>query len=35
MYRRNPVGLPVPSILKQAKLGNQEEQLNQLLQELA
>jgi len=35
MYRRNPVGLPVPNVLKQAKLGNQEEKLNRLLQELA
>jgi hypothetical protein len=35
IYRRSPVGLPVPNILKQAKLGNQEEKLNRLLQELA
>lgn len=35
IYRRNPVGLPVPAILKQAKLGDQEEKLNRLLQELA
>jgi hypothetical protein len=35
MYRRSPVGLPVPEILKQAKLGDQEEKLNRLLQELA
>jgi hypothetical protein len=35
IYRRNPVGLPVPSILKTAKLGDQEEPLNRLLQELA
>jgi hypothetical protein len=35
MYRRSPVGLPVPNILKQAKLGDQEEKLNKLLQELA
>jgi hypothetical protein len=35
MYRRSPVGLPVPAILKQAKLGDQEERLNRLLQELA
>ena len=35
MYRRSPVGLPVPNILKQAKLGDQEEKLNRLLQELA
>jgi len=35
MYRRSPVGLPVPDVLKQAKLGDQEEKLNRLLQELA
>jgi hypothetical protein len=35
MYRRSPVGLPVPAVLKQAKLGDQEEKLNRLLQELA
>jgi hypothetical protein len=35
MYRRNPIGLPVPAVLKQAKLGDQEEKLNRLLQELA
>ena len=35
IYRRSPVGLPVPAILKQAKLGDQEEALNRLLQELA
>ena len=35
IYRRNPIGLPVPAILKQAKLGEQEEKLNRLLQELA
>jgi hypothetical protein len=35
MYRRSPVGLPVPNILKAAKLGDQEEKLNRLLQELA
>jgi hypothetical protein len=35
IYRRSPVGLPVPAILKQAKLGNNEEKLNRLLQELA
>jgi hypothetical protein len=35
IYRRNPIGLPVPAILKDAKLGDQEEKLNQLLQELA
>ncbi len=35
MYRRSPVGLPVPAVLKNAKLGDQEEKLNRLLQELA
>ena len=35
IYRRSPVGLPVPAILKQAKLGDQEASLNRLLQELA
>jgi hypothetical protein len=35
IYRRSPVGLPVPQILKQAKLGDQEENLNRLLQNLA
>lgn len=35
IYRRSPVGLPVPEILKQSKLGDQEEKLNLLLQELA
>jgi hypothetical protein len=35
IYRRSPVGLPVPAVLKQAKLGDQEEKLNRLLQELA
>jgi len=35
IYRRSPVGLPVPAILKGAKLGDQEEKLNRLLQELA
>jgi hypothetical protein len=35
IYRRNPIGLPVPAILKQTKLGDQEEALNRLLQELA
>jgi len=35
IYRRSPVGLPVPAILKQANLGDQEEKLNRLLQELA
>lgn len=35
IYRCSPVGLPVPSVLKAAKLGDHEEKLNQLLQELA
>lgn len=35
IYRRSPVGLPVPNVLKQAKLGDDEEKLNRLLQELA
>ena len=35
VYRRSPVGLPVPDALKPAKLGDQEEKLNRLLQELA
>jgi hypothetical protein len=35
IYRRSPVGLPVPEALKAAKLGDQEEKLNRLLQELA
>ena len=35
MYRRSPVGLPVPEDLKRAKLGDQEQPLNRLLQELA
>src|SRR5262249_5003548 len=35
IYRRTPVGLPVPNALKPAKLGEQEEALNRLLQELA
>jgi hypothetical protein len=35
MYRRSPVGLPVPEVLKHAKLGDQEAKLNRLLQELA
>jgi hypothetical protein len=35
IYRRSPVGLPVPEVLKRAKLGDQEEKLNRLLQELA
>ena len=35
LYRRSPVGLPVPVDLKRAKLGDQEDELNRLLQELA
>jgi hypothetical protein len=35
IYRRSPVGLPVPNALKQAKLGDHEEKLNRLLQDLA
>jgi hypothetical protein len=35
IYRRNPIGLPAPAILKEAKLGDQEDKLNRLLQELA
>ena len=35
IYRRSPVGLPVPSTLKAAKLGDNEEKLNRLLQDLA
>jgi hypothetical protein len=35
IYRRSPVGLPVPNALKPAKLGDDEEKLNRLLQELA
>jgi hypothetical protein len=35
IYRRSPVGLPVPNVLKQSKLGDDEEKLNHLLQELA
>ncbi|MCE9532737.1 MAG: hypothetical protein K8T89_16695, partial [Planctomycetes bacterium] len=35
IYRRSPVGLPVPTALKAAKLGDQEEKLNRLLQEIA
>ena len=35
MYRRCPIGLPVPEDLKSAKLGENEEKLNKLLQELA
>lgn len=35
IYRRSPIGLPVPAILKQAELGEHESSLNRLLQELA
>lgn len=35
MYERSPIGLPAPAVLKGAKLGDQEEKLNRLLQELA
>lgn len=35
VYRRSPVGLPVPAALKGAKLGDNEEKLNRLLQDLA
>ncbi len=35
IYRRSPVGLPAPQVLKQANLGDQEGPLNRLLQELA
>ncbi len=35
IYRKSPVGLPVPSVLKSAKLGDDEEKLNTLLQEIA
>jgi hypothetical protein len=35
LYRRSPVGLPVPAELKHAKLGENEEPLNRLLQQLA
>ena len=35
MYRRSPIGLPVPNDLKGAKLGDNEEKLNKLLQQLA
>jgi hypothetical protein len=35
VYRRSPVGLPAPAELKAAKLGENEEKLNRLLQELA
>lgn len=35
IYRRSPIGLPVPAVLKKAGLGEQEAALNRLLQELA
>jgi hypothetical protein len=35
IYRRSPVGLAVPRVLKQANLGDEEGPLNRLLQELA
>ncbi len=35
IYRRSPIGLPVPEELKRARLGDQEEKLNKLLQEIA
>lgn len=35
IYRRSPIGLPVPESLKQAKLGDDEEKLNTLMQQLA
>ncbi len=35
IYRRSPVGLPVPEVLKRAKLGDNETKLNRLLQDLA
>jgi hypothetical protein len=35
IYRRSPVGLPTPAVLKGSKLGDQEEKLNRMLQELA
>lgn len=35
LYRRSPVGLPVPAVLKDAKLGDKEGPLNTLRQELA
>ena len=34
IYRRSPVGLPVPAVLARAKIAD-EEKLNRLLQELA
>jgi hypothetical protein len=35
IYRRSPVGLATPTVLKGSKLGDNEEKLNRLLQELA
>jgi hypothetical protein len=35
LYKRSPVGLPMPSALKNAKGANRDEMLNALLQELA
>jgi hypothetical protein len=35
IYRKSPIGLPAPDTLKKAKLGDDEEKLNTLLQELA
>lgn len=35
IYRRSPVGLSVPTVLKNVKLGDDEAKLNTLLQELA
>jgi hypothetical protein len=35
IYKTSPVGLPVPGVLKNAKLGEETEKLNTLLQELA
>jgi hypothetical protein len=35
IYRHSPVGLPVPAALKGSKLGDNEEKLNRLLQDLA
>ena len=35
IYKRSPVGLPMPAVLKNAKNPNWDEKLNTLLQELA
>jgi hypothetical protein len=35
IYRRSPVGLPLPAVLKNAKNPNEDAKLNRLLQELA